>query len=553
MTDALLLRAGVTIEPTWAEALAGPQRESWLRGLARERANFIEGVTYRRVPRAQALRSRRSIVRTKLVCRIKGSSAETYIMDDQFKVRFTARGDQQRSSEVGPTFSPCPSATSSRLVTVCAVQHGWQQGTTDVASAFLQATFAKHERVYVDPPPEWEPDRDFVWELLRSMYGLRVAGRVWSDVANDFMTTLEFRGRKFIPTTSDPCVYTWRDKHGRLGGVVDLHVDDFRQTGRPALLAYVQEALARQWKVTSKNNATRHLGVNYTWSEDRTSVELNQHDKIDDMLTEFNMAECRSVEVPAERRLRKARADEPITPQEEFFMRNKPFGKGVGCLLWLSRMSRPDIEWVTNHLSQFLADPRPSHWLLLERVLRYLKGTKHYVLRYTRSGGKVLVRTDSDWAPKEANERRSTSGRVILTAGGAVSWKSNIQKNVIAQSSAEAELVALASGAQEAMWIKRFLKELDLDDGEPLEIQVDNNACKQIANNRMLSERTKGLDIRYFAIREYIKKKHLVVNRVDTKDNTADIFTKPLQAIKFKQFRRELGIGPSVLNVRNHS
>ena len=103
------------------------------------------------------------------------------------------------------------------------------------------------------------------------------------------------------------------------------------------------------------------------------------------------------------------------------------------------------------------------------------------------------------------------------------------------------------------MWIKRFLKELDLDDGHPLEIQVDNNACKQIANNRMLSERTKGLDIRYFAIREYIQKKHLAVTRVDTKDNTADIFTKPLQATKFRQFRQELGIGPSILIVRNHS
>ncbi len=86
-----------------------------------------------------------------------------------------------------------------------------------------------------------------------------------------------------------------------------------------------------------------------------------------------------------------------------------------------------------------------------------------------------------------------------------------------------------------------------MDDGKPQEILVDNDACKQIANNRMTSERTKGLDIRFFAVRDYIKKKLLAVNRIDTARNTSDIFTKPLLATKFRQFRADLGIGPPIL------
>ena len=429
-------------------------------------------------------------------------------------------------------------------MTVCALQHpGWARGTSDVTGAFLQGTLT--DPVFVDPPPEWESDPNYVWELLRSMYGLKVAGRVWSDVANDFMTSLEFQGRKFTPTTSDPCVYTWRDRKGKLGGVVDLHVDDFRQIGTPALVTFIQAALAKQWQITNTREIKRHLGVNYVWSADGKTVELNQHDKIAELLADFNMEECRSVDVPCEKRLSKAKS--PVTREEEIFMRDKLFNKGVGSLLWISRQTRPDIEFVTNHLSQFLSDPRPQHWTLLTRVLRYLHGTKHYVLRYTASGGKVTIYTDSDWAAKETEERRSVSGRAVLTAGGAISWKSNVQKNVIAQSSAEAELVALASGAQEALWVKRFLKELDMDDGKPQEILVDNDACKQIANNRMTSERTKGLDIRFFAVRDYIKKKLLAVNRIDTARNTSDIFTKPLLATKFRQFRADLGIGPPIL------
>ena len=155
--------------------------------------------------------------------------------------------------------------------------------------------------------------------------------------------------------------------------------------------------------------------------------------------------------------------------------------------------------------------------------------------------------TDSDWAPKEFAFRLSTSGRAVLVAGGAVSWKTQKQSSV-AESSAEAELISLAGGAKESLWIKRFLCELDLfPPDDPLEILVDNNACIQIANNRMLSERTKHLDIKYFAVRDHINKGLLAVNRVDTKDNTADMFTKPLPKNKFYQFRQDLGVCPPSL------
>lgn len=155
--------------------------------------------------------------------------------------------------------------------------------------------------------------------------------------------------------------------------------------------------------------------------------------------------------------------------------------------------------------------------------------------------------TDSDWGPKESVSRKSTSGRVALLAGGAVSWKTQKQ-GPVAESSAEAELISLAGGAKESLWLKRFLGELDLiPPDEPLQILVDNNACMQIANNRMLSERTKHLDIKYFAVRDHINKGLLAVNRVDTKDNTADMFTKPLSKNKFYQFRQDLGVCPPSL------
>jgi hypothetical protein len=421
-----------------------------------------------------------------------------------------------------------------------------------VSAAFLQATFKKNERVFMDPPPEFGEDPEWVWELLKSCYGLKVAGLAWNLEVDNFMKTLNINGTTFKPTVSDPCVYTHRDKRGKLDMVVDVHVDDFMYGGKPAVQQKFQKALGAKWKITSTGQVRRHLGVNYTWSKDGKSVDMDQHDTIDDLLIHFNMTECRAVKVPCEKRLSKPK--NPITPEEEEFMRDKRYNKGVGSLLWIARQTRPDLEWVTNHLSQFLSDPRPEHWALFIHVLRYLSGTRYFVFRYFRSPRKILMRTDSDWAPKEEEKRRSTSAYVSLWGNCALSWKSKKQDST-AESSAEAELIALALGAKEAIWMRRFLGELDIDGQEEsmeiqnkedcLEIQVDNNACNQIANNRMQSERTKHLDVKYFAVRGHIDDGRLSVTRVDTADNTSDIFTKPLLQEKFRRFRAELGVVPN--------
>jgi hypothetical protein len=534
--------------------MRSPQREAWLESLhKRERNNFVEGVQYRRVRRIDAIKTGRSIVDTKIVCKIKGTSSEKFFHASQLKVRMTARGFQQKSSEIGRTFSPCPSTTSSRVFTLACLHHGWTPSSADVSGAYLQGIFKQHERVFVVPPPEWEEDPDYVWELLRSMYGLKSAGRVWSDLANEFMLSLEFRGAKFQVSKNDPCVFYWRNRRGILGAIIELHVDDWRIGGRPAVSRFIKQELSKKWKCTFSDRATRHLGINYTYAKDGSWVEIDQHDKVHDILADFNMLNARGANVPCV--ARGSKATEPITPEEEFFMRDKDYNKGVGDLLWLSRQTRPDLEWITNHLSQFLSDPRPQHWKLFIDALRYLNSHRYYVLRFTKPShsSRPITFTDSDFAPKQSEQRRSTSGRVSIFGGAALSWKSRKQ-NCTATSSAEAELVALADGTTESVWLRRFLQELDMfPSDEPLTIKVDNNACKEIANNRMLSQRIKHIDTRYFAVRDYIKNGTVSVSRVDTSLNTSDIFTKPLAKNKFRQFRKDLGVVPSLFKRHFHS
>jgi hypothetical protein len=56
----------------------------------------------------------------------------------------------------------------------------------------------------------------------------------------------------------------------------------------------------------------------------------------------------------------------------------------IGSLIYLLN-TRPDICYAVNVLSQFMSQPRQTHWIAVKHVLRYLRGTIGYGLRYASS------------------------------------------------------------------------------------------------------------------------------------------------------------------------
>ena len=77
-------------------------------------------------------------------------------------------------------------------------------------------------------------------------------------------------------------------------------------------------------------------------------------------------------------------------------------------------------------------------------MLRYLKGTKEFNIKYDGSSDAGLIGySDSDWG-ENRDDCHSISGHVFLMANGAISWASQRQKTV-ALSVGEAEYMELAS------------------------------------------------------------------------------------------------------------
>lgn len=153
----------------------------------------------------------------------------------------------------------------------------------------------------------------------------------------------------------------------------------------------------------------------------------------------------------------------------------------IGCLMYLTA-TRPDILNVVSVLSRFMHWASELHLKAAKRVIRYIEGTTHFGVKFERSKDfKLVCYSDSDWGGC-IDDMRSTSGYCFTLGSGIFSWKSKKQETV-AQSTAEAEFVAATAAVNQALWLRKFLLDLNLEQKESTEIFVDNQTAIAISHD----------------------------------------------------------------------
>jgi hypothetical protein len=143
----------------------------------------------------------------------------------------------------------------------------------------------------------------------------------------------------------------------------------------------------------------------------------------------------------------------------------------------------------------------------------------------------------------DPDDSRSQTGYVFKVNGGAVSWKS-CKQPVVAQSTMEAEYVAAAEAANDAVWLRKYVKQLGVFPSArgPVTILCDNTGA--IANAKELRNHStaKHMLRRFHVVREYVSKKRINVCKVHTDLNVADPLTKALPQDKHDQHRESMGV-----------
>jgi hypothetical protein len=170
--------------------------------------------------------------------------------------------------------------------------------------------------------------------------------------------------------------------------------------------------------------------------------------------------------------------------------------------------------------------------------MQYLKATVTHGLYFRKSDEQLVVSgySDSDWGSDI--DRKSISGNCFTlnkTHGPLISWRSKKQ-TCIALSSCEAEYVALSLAAQEALFLKQLLNELDPRDHDEVILHCDNQGAIALSNNRICNQRSKHIDIRYHFVRNAVLERQVNLEYISTEHNVADIFTKPMGKPKLRHF-----------------
>ena len=172
----------------------------------------------------------------------------------------------------------------------------------------------------------------------------------------------------------------------------------------------------------------------------------------------------------------------------------------VGSLNYLTT-TRPDIAYSISVLSHFMEKPLEIHWNAAKGVLRYLKGTLDYGIKYTNSFDvEMMGYSDSDWAGNP-DYQRSTIGYDFGIRSGIVSWSSK-KKHIVYFSSTEEEYKSLCKTTCEVVWLRRLLQDVGEEQKKVTIIKCDNQSSIKLANNSVCNSRTKHVDTQFHFIQQ---------------------------------------------------
>ena len=314
--------------------------------------------------------------------------------------------------------------------------------------------------------------------------------------------------------------------------MVQIYVDDiiFGVTNQKLCECFAKD-MQNEFEMSMMGELTFFLDLQV--KQNKNGIFINQTRYIKDMLKKFEIPEVKEMHTPM------SPATKLDKDEKGKDVNQKLFRGMIGSLLYLTA-SRPDIMFSVCLCARFQACPKESHLSAVKRIFRYLIGTQNLGLWYPRGTSFDLIGfSDADYAGSKI-DRKSTSGTCHFLGHMLVSWSSKKQ-NSVALSTAETEYIAAGNCCAQILLIKQQLSDFGVSLNN-IPIFCDNTSAINITKNPVQHSRTKHIEIRHHFIRDHVLKNDISIEFVDSLNQIADIFTKPLNEAQFIKIRRELGM-----------
>ena len=520
-----------TDDPSVKVALDSPEAQYWKNAIEEEFQTIEDSGTYevatevsdRPIPSGVILRMKRDA---------EGRPA-------RFKARLVARGNLQyvRDSSYASRYAPVACFDLVRVLLVLTASFGWSRHQVDVKGAFLYAPLPTKEQIWIRLPSIDGVDRanGQVVRLLKSLYGLREAPKLWYDTLAKFLKQLGF-----ICLPCSECLFLIRRGNEKV--LLLAYVDDLALFGDLNSIKWVKAKLKEKFKITDLGACNHFLGVSI--HENSQSVMLTQKALIEKLLSDCKMNECKPspTPLPLSHVLYEPRLE--LSEMQASEMQGVPYKEVLGSLLYLSTRTRPELATVVSMLGKFASSPAMRHWKAMKHVLRYLKGTKDFGLCIEKGSTAVLEAwSDADWA-RDQDKRRSRSGILLTIGRNPVMWTSKMQTSV-AMSTSEAEFLALSECVRDTNWVRQVLNDVGVDVSKPTIVYQDNLGTIRWTDEVQGLRKVKHVGIRYQFVKQAVDERHVQVLYTPSESNRADSLTKILAGQSFEAHRSFLHVLPA--------
>jgi hypothetical protein len=456
----------------------------------------------------------------------------------RYKARLVILGNHQKHGiDYDETYAPVLRMEAFRLLMTIAAILDYEIHNMDVVTAFLNGfiDFLLH----VKPPPGFEDlyDPNHVLRVLKSVYGLKQSPRMWYITLVNYLLSLGYN--RLI---KDRCIFVKIiDGYPIFIGV---YVDDLIILAPCVeIMGSIKADFSTRFSMHDLGELKSILGFHIIRDRAAKTITLHQSQYATAVVQRFGYGDCNPVPTPVMANLKLSTSMCALSLDDIHYMKDKPYRSVVGSLMYLMTGTRPDLAYLVQQLSQFLNNPGPEHWNAAVRGLRYLKGTLS--LGLTLGGpssphGILHAYSDSDFASC-VDTRRCIGGYVTFAFNSCISWVAKKLRSVVL-STTEAEYMFLCLLAQESLYMKQLLAELGFKIDSPITLFVDNQSTILVVKNPALHGRSKHVDVKYHFIKDLVEQQVFIVTYVSTKEQLADIFTKPLDKPTFENLRSQLGL-----------
>jgi hypothetical protein len=552
--------------PRYEEAMCGPYKDKFVTGMEHEVSQLNKMDTWIEVDEA-SLPPGTHVVKTTWSFKIARLPDGTI---KKFRSRFCVRGDTQK--DVGEVFAPVVQWSTIKMCLSMANQLDLHSRAIDISNAFCTAPLDPSESkdIYVEMPrgsdSKGKPfkKQGKVLKLKKSLYGMAASPRYFANYLKKVLT--DPKGMNFQQATFDQCLFikddivivTYVDDllfFAKSNELIDAEIKSFKKT-----FAITEDA--KDQTVFSYLGIQIKRGVN---SEGNRTTTLLQPGLINKLMEEvkdkhgvpYSKARLASKEyTPMGDPLGAAKDDMPFTEREFGFAYNSALG-----MLHYAVHTRPDILYAVNCCSRFAHAPKRIHGEAIRRIVRYLRHTQGNGLTYTATSEVIEFDcyVDCDFQSlfgyedsDDPNSARSRTGYVFTLGGNPVHTASKLHTS-IALSSTESEYVGISTALREfipmrttaGMICKAFKVETGQFNQMKSTIWEDNNGALKNAQAKRITPRTRHINCIYHWFWTFITgdedhSKGIVLKKIDTKLQLADICTKPQDRHTFETIRKLL-------------